>query len=139
MANAFKYLTSVLFAAVVVQIALAGYGVFYALHKAKHDKSASLKTFDHGFAAHAAVGVLIAIVILVLLIVAAAGRLGPAALKWSGGLLVLALLQFVFAELGRNVPVLGFLHVVNALAIYAAVALLAHRTWTRSGPPTAAA
>jgi len=52
---------------------------------------------------------------------------------------VLALLQFVFAELGRNVPALGFLHVVNALAIYAAVALLAHRTWTRSGPPTAAA
>jgi hypothetical protein len=139
MANAFKYLTSVLFAAVVVQIALAGYGVFYALHKAKHDKSASLKTFDHGFAAHAAVGVLIAIVILVLLIVAAAGRLGPAALKWSGGLLVLVLLQFVFAELGRNVPALGFLHVVNALAIYAAVGLLAHRTWTRSGPPTAAA
>ena len=140
MANAFKYLASVLFAAVVVQVALAGYGVFYALHKAKHDQSASLKTFDHGFAAHAAVGVLIAIVILVLLIVAAAGRLGPAALKWSGALLVLTLLQFVFAELGKNVPALGFLHVVNALAIYAVAALLAHRTWTRrSGPPTAAA
>jgi Family of unknown function (DUF6220) len=139
MANAFKYLTSVLFAAVVVQVALAGYGVFYALHKAKHDQPPSLKTFDHGFAAHAAVGVLIAIVILVLLVVAAAGRLGPAALKWSGALLVLTLLQFVFAELGKNVPALGFLHVVNALAIYAAAGLLAHRTWTRSGPPAAAA
>ena len=46
MANAFKYLTSVLFAVVIVQVALAGYGVFYALHKAKHDQSASLKTFD---------------------------------------------------------------------------------------------
>ena len=139
MANAFKYLTSVLFAVVIVQVALAGYGVFYALHKAKHDQSASLKTFDHGFAAHAVLGALIAIVILVLLIVAAAGRLGPAALKWSGVLLVLALLQFVFAELGRNVPALGFLHVVNALAIYAAAGLLAHRTWTRSSPAAAAA
>jgi hypothetical protein len=34
MTNAFKYLTSVLFVAVVVQVALSGYGVFYALHKA---------------------------------------------------------------------------------------------------------
>jgi Family of unknown function (DUF6220) len=140
MANAFKYLTSVLFAAIVVQVALAGYGVFYGLHKAKHDQSASLKTLDHGFSAHAVLGSAIAAVILLLLIAALAGRLGPAALKWSGGLLVLALLQFPFAMLGRSVPVLGFLHVVNALAIYAAAALLAHRTWTtRADPPATAA
>lgn len=138
MRDAFKYLTSVLFVAIVVQAALAGYGVFYTLRKAKQDQSAPLKSFDHGYAAHVALGSAIAAVIVLLLIVAAVGHLGPAALKWSGGLLVLALLQFAFAALGRSVPALGFLHVVDALAIYAAAALLAHRTWTRSGPAAAA-
>ncbi|MDX6465820.1 MAG: hypothetical protein QOI27_860, partial [Gaiellaceae bacterium] len=56
MVNAFKYLTSVLFVAVVVQMALAGYGVFYVLHKANHDGSVSKQAFEHGFNAHAIVG-----------------------------------------------------------------------------------
>src|ERR1700687_1816779 len=99
MSNAFKYLTSVLFVAVVVQVAFAGYGAFYTLHKAKHDQSAPLKSFDHGYAAHVALGSVLAVVILLLVIVAAVGRLGPAALKWSGALLVLALLEFAFAAL----------------------------------------
>ena len=140
MTNAFKYLTSVLFAAIVVQVSFAGYGVFYALHTAKHDHSASVKTFDHGFGAHAALGSVIAVVILLLLVAAVAGRLGSSAIAWSGGLLVLAVLQFPFASLGRSVPALGFLHVVDALAIYAAAALLAHRAWTTGvgSPPTGA-
>jgi hypothetical protein len=130
MANAFKYLTSVLFAAVVVQVALAGYGVFYALHTAKDAHSATVKTFDHGFGAHAVLGSVIAIVIVLLVLAALAGRLGRVALQMSGALLVLAVLQFPFAALGRSVPALGFLHVVSALAIYALAALLAHRAWT---------
>jgi hypothetical protein len=140
MVNAFKYLTSVLFVAVVVQMALAGYGVFYVLHKANHDGSVSKQAFEHGFNAHAIVGTVLLVVMLLLVIVAAAGRLGPAALKFTIALLVAGILQMAFAALGRSVPVLGFLHVVNALAIYAAAALLAHRTWTtRSDPATAAA
>ena len=52
MRDAFRYLTSVLFAAVVVQVALAGYGVFNAVDKA--DDSASTKhAVEHGFNAHA--------------------------------------------------------------------------------------
>ena len=140
MTKAFKYLTSVLFAAVVVQVALAGYGVFYALHKAGDNASITRDTFDHGFRAHAIVGTLLLVVMLLLVIVAAAGRLGSFAVKFSAGLLVAGILQMVFAELGRSVPALGFLHVVNALAIYAAAGLLAHRTWTtRPGPPATAA
>jgi hypothetical protein len=68
---------------------------------------------------------------LLLVIVAAAGRLGPAALKFTIALLVAGILQMAFAALGRSVPVLGFLHIVNALAIYAAAAMLAHRAWMR--------
>jgi hypothetical protein len=40
--------------------------------------------------------------------------------------------EFVFLTDGRapSVPWLGFLHTVNALVIYAAVAFVAHRAWT---------
>src|SRR5260370_38010247 len=110
MASAFKYLTSVLFAAIVVQVALAGYGVFYALHAAKHGQPPTLKTFDHGFAAHAAVGVVIAVVVILLALLATLGRLGPAAVRMSGALLVLTGLQFPFAEIGKAVAAVGLLH-----------------------------
>jgi hypothetical protein len=131
MTNAFKYLTSVLFVAVVVQVALAGYGVFYALHKTDDGGAVDKDAFEHGFNAHAILGTLLLVVMLLLVFVAAWGRLGPVALKFSVGLLVAGILQLVFAELGRSVPALGFLHVVNALAIYAAAAMLAQRAWMR--------
>lgn len=135
MTNAFKYLTSVLFVAVVVQVALAGYGVFYALHKANDAGSVTKNAFDQGFDAHAVLGTVLLVVMLALVLVAVAGRLGSTALKYSVGLLAAGILELVFADLGRSVPVLGFLHVLNALAIYAAAALLAHRTWTRGVGP----
>jgi hypothetical protein len=128
--NAYRWLTSVLFVAVVVQVGLAGYGAFNAIHKAEN-ASVSKKTIEDGFGAHAAVGTLIVLVMLLLLVVALAGRLGPAAVKWSGTLLVLGIVQMVLGVVSTSVPVLGFLHTVNALAIYAAAALLAHRTWTQ--------
>jgi hypothetical protein len=45
----------------------------------------------------------------------------------------------VFAGIGAAVPVLGFLHAVNALAIYATVGLMAHRAWTQRPATEAAA
>ncbi len=138
MTNAFKYLTSLLFVAVVVQVVLAGYGVFYTLRQANKHGSATKHAFEHGFNAHAIVGSLILVVMLLLLVAAAAGRLGPTAVKFSAALLVAGVLQLAFAALGRSVPVLGFLHVLNALAIYAAAALLAHRAWTRGVGPAPA-
>jgi hypothetical protein len=38
----------------------------------------------------------------------------------------------LFATLGSSVPALGFLHAVNALAIFALSGLLAHRAWTQA-------
>jgi hypothetical protein len=140
MANAFKYLTSVLFVAVVVQFALAGYGVFYAEHKADHHRPVTKAAFDHGFKAHVVLGSILLVVMLLLVITAVAGHLGATAMKFSVGLLVAGILQLGFAPLGDSVPALGFLHVLNGLAIYAAAGLLAHRSWTtRAAPPPAAA
>src|SRR5437879_2030204 len=139
MRDAFKYLTSIIFAAVVVQVALAGYGAFYAVDKADDESSVSKDAIEHGFNAHAVLGTLIVVVMLLLLVVALAGRLGSRWVKWSAVLLVLGILQVLFAAIGSAVPVLGFLHAVNALAIYAAAGLLAHRAWTRRPVAEAAA
>jgi hypothetical protein len=130
MRDAFKYLTSLFFAALLVQFALAAYGAFHAVDTAK-DGRATKDAVEHGFSAHVALGWVIVVVLLLLVIVAAVGRLGSPWLQMSGGLLVAGILQVPFAALGRSVAALGFLHGVNAVAIYAVAALLAHRAWTR--------
>ncbi|MFZ2113574.1 MAG: hypothetical protein WAU77_07590 [Solirubrobacteraceae bacterium] len=129
MRNVFRWLTSVLFVAIVVQVGLAGYGAFEAIHKAEN-ASVSKKTIEDGFNAHAALGTVIVLVMILLLVVALAGGLGPTPVKWSAGLVGLGIVQLALGIVSTSVPVLGFLHTVNALAIYAASALLAHRTWT---------
>ena len=137
MRTAFRWLTSVLFAAIVVQVGFAGYAAFDALHKAEK-APISKKTIEDGFNAHGAVGTLIVLAMLALLIVSLAGRLGESHLKWSAGIFLLGILQFILGAVSTSVPWLGFLHGVNALAIYAAVALLAHRVWTKGRATNAA-
>ncbi|MEA2313310.1 MAG: hypothetical protein QOI03_2 [Solirubrobacteraceae bacterium] len=137
MRTAFRWLTSVLLAAIVVQVGFAGYAAFDAIHKAEK-VPISQKTIEDGFNAHGAVGTLIGVVMLALLIVSLAGRLGESHLKWSAGIFLLGILQFVLGFASTSVPWLGFLHAVNALAIYAAVAMLAHRVWTTDRASTAA-
>jgi hypothetical protein len=132
MRQAFKVLTSLLFVAVVVQVGFAGYGAFNAIDKADKDKTVTKKTIENGFDPHGVVGTLVLALMLLLVLTALIGRLGPLYVKWTTGLFVLGLLQMLFAYLGtKSAPVGGFLHGINALAIYAAAALLAHRAWTQ--------
>src|SRR5207245_2959331 len=83
------------------------------------------------------IGTLILLVMILLVIAAVAGQLGPTKLKFAGGLLALGVLQLILGVVSTSVPALGFLHTVNALAIYAVAALLAHRAWTEDRPPAA--
>src|SRR5258708_36117901 len=76
MTNAFKVLTSLLFVAVVVQVALAGYGAFYAVDKSDDNGSISKHGVEHGFNAHAALRTIILVLMLLLVIVASPARLG---------------------------------------------------------------
>jgi len=132
MRQLFKYLTSLLFVAIVVQVGFAGYGAFNAIDKADKDKTVTKKTIENGFDPHGVVGSIVVLVMLLLVLTALIGRLGPLYAKWTTGLLVLGVLQLVFAYLGtKSAPVGGFLHGINALAIYAGAALLAHRAWTQ--------
>jgi hypothetical protein len=130
MRQAFKILTSLLFLAVVVQVGFAGYGAFNAIDKADHGKTVTKKTIENGFDPHGLVGTIVLVLMLLLVLSAALGRLGPLYAKWTTGLVVLGVLQVLFAYLGTKSAPLGFLHGINALAIYALAALLAHRAWT---------
>ena len=129
MRTLFRWLTTVLFVAIVVQVALAAYGAFDAVHKAEK-AAVSQKTIEDGFNAHVALGYVIVLVMLALLIVAAAGRLGASAIRFSAILVVLGILQAILGMASESTPAIGPLHGINALAIYAVSALLAHRAWT---------
>jgi hypothetical protein len=132
MREAFKYLTSVLFVAIVVQVGFAGYGAFNAIDKADKDKTVTKKTIENGFDPHGVIGMIVIVVLLLLVLTAVAGKLGPTYVKATVGLFALGLLQWLFGYLGtKSAAVGGFLHGITALAIYAGAALLAHRAWTR--------
>lgn len=129
MRSVFRSLTSVLFVAVVIQVGLAGYGIFNAIHKAK-TAPVTQKALENDLGAHGLFGYVVLLAMLLLLLVALAGRLGSRESKWAAGIFLLGVLQAILGAASTSAPALGFLHGINALAIYAAAALLAHRTWT---------
>jgi type IV secretory pathway VirB6-like protein len=138
MRQTFNVLTSLLFVAVVVQVGVAGYGAFNAIDKADKDGPITKKQIENGFDPHGLFGTIVLALILLVVITAAIGRFGPFYIRISVGLVVLGILQVLFAWLATKSASVGFLHGINALAIYAAAALLAHRAWT-DRPPGAAA
>lgn len=129
MRSTFRYLTSVLFVAVVVQVALAAFGAFNAVHKSKHAPIAH-KAIDNGFGPHALLGYIIILVMLVLLVVAAVGRLGQPSMRLAGGLLLAGIIQAILGMISENAPGVGVLHGINALVIFSLSGMLAHRTWS---------
>jgi hypothetical protein len=132
MREAFKYLTSLLFVAIVVQVGFAGYGAFNAIDKADKHKTVTKKTIENGFDPHGVIGMIVIAVLVLLVLSALAGKVGATYVKASVALLALGLLQWLFGYLGeKSAPVGGFLHGVTALVIYAGAALLAHRAWTQ--------
>jgi hypothetical protein len=110
----------ILFAAIVVQVGLAGYGAFYAANKLEDEGSTiDEDVFFEGFGAHAIVGYLVLIGALVLLVLGIAAGLGKWRLGRHGLLFGLLILQVLLAWFGFEVPAIGFLHPVNALLIVA--------------------
>lgn len=138
MRNAFRWLSAVLFGLVVVQVALAAFGAFDAVHKADKN-SISKKAIENGFTAHGIVGSLIVLLMLVLLIVALAGRLGPEQTRFAGLIFGLGVLQYLLGVVSPSAPVLGLLHGLNALAIFATTGVLARRTWSAESRPVTVA
>jgi hypothetical protein len=130
---AFKYLVALFFVGVVAQIGLAGVGAFHAVSKNDDGPLAKEKAGDW-FGAHAAVGYLLVLLSLLLLLVALAARDGR--LRRGAGLLFgLMIVQVLLAWLGGGVWALGFLHPINALAIFGLSGMLAAAEWRPAPAP----
>ena len=127
MRAAFKYLIGLFFVGVIAQIGLAGVGAFHTVSKNDDGPLAKEKAGDW-FGPHAAVGYLLVLLSLLLLLVALAARDGR--LRRGAALLFgLMIVQVLLAWLGGGVWALGFLHPINALAIFAFSGMLAASEW----------
>jgi heme A synthase len=133
----FRWLAAILFVAVIVQVGLAGYGAFHAVHAADHH-SISKKTIENAFNPHIALGYIIVLVMLALFLLALGGRLGKRNVKLASAILVLGIVQAILGIASESTPAIGPLHTINALAIFATTGLLAHRSWAKRKPGTEA-
>jgi len=101
-------------ALIVLQLYLAGYGVF-AFNGLK------------GFDAHLLVGDVIGIAVLIGLGLAFAARVPRQMLMFSGALVVLMILQFVLAHTG--VQVISALHIINGVVIMGLSGFMTRQAW----------
>jgi Family of unknown function (DUF6220) len=123
--------------AVVVQIFLAGYGIFSGRtsNLDHHAKIVETSTLD----AHRALGSLIVLVALLLVLAAAAAGYRGRDMAMSGMLLLLVVVQMFLAGLGADTgAAFGGLHAVNAMVIAGlsgAVMARARRATRAPSPP----
>ncbi len=131
----YRYWLTLLFAAVVAQIAAAAYGGFYAAQKlgdqtgSDETKSISEKTYDHGFGFHTGFGYFIFLGAVLLLFLALAGRLGKRGILFSLAVPVAVAVQIVLAWASESVHGIGILHGLNALVIFGLVGYLTGQQW----------
>jgi hypothetical protein len=133
----YRFWAAIVFVAVLVQVGAAGYGAFYTANRLD-DKGSTLdhEGFEHGWDFHAGFGYIVVLGILLLLVVGLIARLGRPRIWWPLALAVAGVLQVILAWIAIDTPGLGFLHPINALAIFALSGLIAHRTWSTAAPVT---
>lgn len=124
--KAYRGIVFLLLALIAVQFFLAGWGVF-------GDQGKTGSDFD----AHRALGDLLILLSLILLILAAVGRLGRPLLPMTAGLFVLMVIQSLLAGIGEDSQVVGAFHVLNALVLVGLVFHLFQAV--RDGVPEGAA
>jgi hypothetical protein len=126
----FRWWAVLVFAAVLLQIAFAGYGAFYVVDKADDaSKAISNDQVDHGFNPHSAWGYLVILLGIVLVPLAFAAKVDRPRKQLSVVILVLLVIQFFLAVLGWSWAPLGVLHPLNGFAIAAVTAVLARMEW----------
>jgi hypothetical protein len=132
----FRWWATIVFAAVLLQIAFAGYGAFYVVDKADEAaKTVTSDQVDHGFGPHQ-FGYIVILLGIILVPLAFGAKVDRMRKRFSIVIAVLLILQFFLALLGWIWAPLGFLHPLNAIAIAAVTGMLARIEW-RGGPATA--
>jgi hypothetical protein len=104
--KAYRGLVFLILGLIAVQFFLAGLGVF-------GDQGKTGSDFDP----HRALGNVLLLLSLILLILAAVGRLGRPLVPMTAGLFVLMFIQGILAGVGEDTQVVGALHVLNALVL----------------------
>jgi uncharacterized membrane protein YoaK (UPF0700 family) len=100
-----------------IQFFLAGLGAFTTIHNKKFD--------DNNFGPHGALGSLLGLIAILIVLLALAGRWSSRVTKLSAALFVAMLVQTILGVSGAGTaPILGGLHVVNALVVVAIAYLL---------------
>jgi hypothetical protein len=103
---------------VVLQIAFAGYGAFYASHKLEDEGSSITdKTFEDGFGIHIGFGYLVWLAVMILLVIGVVAGVGRWRLGKHGVLALLTTFQVMLAWFGEGVPAIGAFHPLNAFVI----------------------
>ncbi len=139
----YRYWLTLLFVAVVAQIAGAAYGAFYTAeklgnqHGSDEEKMISEKAFEHGFGFHVGFGYLIFLGAVVLLVLALAARLGKTRVLWSLAVLVVVAVQIVLAWISEDVHAVGILHGINALVVFGLIGYLTGQAWREARSPVA--
>jgi hypothetical protein len=135
----YKYLMTLIAAAVVVQIGAAGYGAFYAANHLKDDGDTfAHHGWEHGWNLHAGLGWSIVEAIVVALVLALIVRVGRPRIWFQLGLTLAGILQIAFAVTGADHPWIGIFHPINAFIILGLSGQIAAREWG-AGAHTAAA
>jgi hypothetical protein len=138
LATIYRYWITLLFLAVVAQIAAAAYGGFYAAQKlgdqngSDEQKVISEKVFDHGFDFHIALGYFIFLGALVLLLLALAARLGKRRVLFALAVPIAVVVQIVLAWISESVHAIGIFHGINALVIFGLTGYLTGEAWRGS-------
>jgi hypothetical protein len=132
----YRYLSMLVFVAVIVQVGFAGYGAFSAAGDVEDNGSIDEDQFGDAFGLHAGFGYLVILLGLILFIVALVGR---HRIKHSAILFGLLVLQLLLAWFGFETPFIGFFHPINALVIFGLTGYIAMTEWRgRAGGAIAA-
>jgi uncharacterized protein DUF6220 len=110
----FLALVWIYLAAILVQVFLAGIGLFGAA-----------KDFEP----HVGLGWILHLVPVLLLIVAAVGRVGSGLLWWTAALLLVQFIQPILATLRNDLPLVAALHPVLALVVFWLGVAIGLRAW----------
>lgn len=123
----YRILIALFAVAVVVEIFLAGLGIFRAMPG--ENESVSHETIEGKFDAHAALGDFLgggAVLLLILILIAWTGRRSIGA---TFALAVLTFVQGILGGTGDSAPVAGAFHAFNAFLILGLSLFLAWRAW----------
>jgi Family of unknown function (DUF6220) len=142
----YRFWITLLWLAVVAQIAAAAYGAFYTADKLNSQsgpdasRTVNETMFDHGFGFHTAFGYVIFLGSVLLLVFALVARPGRRGVLLVLAVPILVALQIVLAWISEGVHSVGILHGLNALVIFGLTGYLTGEAWrTRRASASATA